>query len=111
MLEVFSLKKNVKMSWQNWQDESDETLLVTDEVELEMNVATKSIGSIKIGLFGKTVPKTVENFVMLATGQPGYGYVLGDYGLLYPLYSLGHLEMKISQEKLVQKSIELSRIL
>ena len=74
------------MSWQNWQDESDETLLVTDEVELEMNVATKSIGSIKIGLFGRTVPKTVENFVMLATGQPGYGYVLGDFEIIIRFY-------------------------
>ena len=41
------------MSWQDWQDEDDERLLVTDEVEMEINIATKVIGKIKIGLFGK----------------------------------------------------------
>ena len=46
-------KNQEKMSWQDWQDEDDERLLVTDEVEMEINVATKVIGKIKIGLFGK----------------------------------------------------------
>ena len=41
------------MSWQDWQDQNDEKLLVTDEVEMEINIATKVIGKIKIGLFGK----------------------------------------------------------
>ena len=54
--------------------ESDETLIVTDKVIFEINLASKSIGKIEIGLFGKTVPKTVENFVKLATGECGYGY-------------------------------------
>merc|ERR1711861_66153 len=27
-----------------------------------------------MGLYGKTVPKTAENFKQLATGQNGYGY-------------------------------------
>merc|ERR1711955_58397 len=33
-----------------------------------------AIGTIEIGLFGKTVPKTVENFYTLAAGTKGYGY-------------------------------------
>lgn len=48
--------------------------LVTDVVWFDIEIDHKMIGRIEIGLFGDTVPKTVKNFIELATGKNGYGY-------------------------------------
>lgn len=34
-----------------------------------MKIGDDEIGRIVIGVFGKTVPKTVDNFLSLATGE------------------------------------------
>merc|ERR1712077_177749 len=39
-----------------------------------ISIGGEDIGKIEIGLFGKTVPKTVENFVQLANKPEGEGY-------------------------------------
>uniref|UniRef100_A0AC34QKN4 Peptidyl-prolyl cis-trans isomerase n=1 Tax=Panagrolaimus sp. JU765 TaxID=591449 RepID=A0AC34QKN4_9BILA len=48
---------------------------VTDKVYFDVAIGDKPIGRIVIGLFGKTVPKTVKNFVELAQKPKGEGYV------------------------------------
>merc|ERR1712003_111713 len=48
--------------------------VVTDKVWFDMTIGDEAIGRIEIGLFGKTVPKTVENFSKLAAGTKGFGY-------------------------------------
>lgn len=35
----------------------------------DLRIGDEDIGRVVIGLFGKTVPKTVDNFVALATGE------------------------------------------
>ncbi|EJD42672.1 hypothetical protein AURDEDRAFT_114926 [Auricularia subglabra TFB-10046 SS5] len=54
--------------------------VITNKVYFDIEQGGKPLGRVVMGLFGKTVPKTAENFRALATGKDkdgkdlGYGY-------------------------------------
>lgn len=47
---------------------------VTSKVFMDVAIGGESAGRIVLGMFGEDLPKTVENFEKLSTGEVGFGF-------------------------------------
>ncbi|TNJ27337.1 Peptidyl-prolyl cis-trans isomerase B [Giardia muris] len=61
---------------------------ITDHVTFEVYHGGKVLGNVTLGLFGKVVPKTVENFVTIASGAQGFSYKGSKFHRVIPQFMI-----------------------
>ena len=70
---------------------------ITKTVYFDVTIGGKPAGRIVMGLFGETVPKTVENFRALCTGEMGKSKISGK-----PLTYTGSIFHRVIPEFMLQ---------
>ena len=89
---------------------ADSDTLVTSKAYLDISIGKQPKGRIVIGLFGKTVPKTVENFKALASHEVRIVKLLYIVNLFWCIYILLLLLLNIntSDSFLFHKAVVIS---
>ncbi|KAG2429099.1 hypothetical protein HYH02_014137 [Chlamydomonas schloesseri] len=65
------------MSWEALLESDRPDTSITSRVALDVSIGGEPAGTVVCGLYGNTVPKTVDNFRALATGEKGKSALSG----------------------------------